>query len=140
MEDLSLHLLDIVENSLRANARNIGIRLTRDEGEDRLVLEVTDDGDGMDDETLHRATDPFFTTKEGKKAGLGLAFLARSAREAGGTMEVGSEKGKGTKIVAIFAMNHIDRLPLGNLDETLRCLRATHPDVNFNFEQVPTAG
>jgi signal transduction histidine kinase len=140
VEDLSLHILDIVENSLRANARNVGIRLLEDPAEARVVLEVTDDGDGMDPETLRRSTDPFFTTKDGKKAGLGLAFLAESAREAGGTMEVVSEKGKGTKVVAVFGLHHIDRVPLGDIEETLRCLRATHPDVTLRFEQERTGG
>jgi signal transduction histidine kinase len=140
MEDLSLHILDIVENSLRANARNIEVRLIEDQKKDKLVLEVTDDGEGMDEETLRQSVNPFFTTKEGKKIGLGLPFLAQSAEEAGGKLEVDSARGRGTRVVATFRLSHIDRKPLGNLEQTLRCLKATHPDVNLRFEHVCTNG
>ena len=140
MEDLSLHILDIVENSLRAHAKNISIRLVQDERLNRIVLEVTDDGDGMHPETLRRSSDPFFTTKEGKNTGLGLAFLGQSAREAGGGLNVESAPGRGTRVVASFIMNDIDRIPLGDIRETLRCLRATHPEVAVHFEHIGQSG
>lgn len=136
MEDVSLHILDIVENALRAGARHVTIRLTESQREDRLTLEVIDDGAGMDAETLGRATDPFFTTKEGKRVGLGLPLLAQAAEEAGGKLEVESAPGKGTKVTAAFRLSHIDRRPLGNIDETMRCLEATHPEVCLRLERV----
>lgn len=136
MEDLSLHILDIVENALRAGAHSVMIRLTQSEREDRLVLEVIDDGEGMDEETRSRSLDPFFTTKAGKRIGLGLPLLAQTAEEAGGRLEVESAPGKGTRVRAMFRLSHIDRKPLGNIEETLRCLRATHPEVCFHFESV----
>ena len=134
MEDLSLHILDIVENSLRANARNIEIQIIENRTEDTLTLEVKDDGEGMSEETRAHAADPFFTTKNGKKTGLGLPFLAQSAREAGGKLEIESAEGKGTTVRAVFQRSHIDRKPIGSLEETLRCLTATHPGVNFCFD------
>ena len=138
MEDVSLHILDIVENALRAGAKNVIIRLAQSKREDRLVLEVTDDGEGMNEETMGRSVDPFFTTKSGKRVGLGLPFLAQAAEEAGGTLEVQSAPGKGTKVIATFGLSHIDRKPLGNIEETLRCLKATQPEVCFRFESVET--
>ena len=138
MEDVSLHVLDIVENALRAGAHNVSIRLTQDKSQDRLVLEVTDDGEGMSEEVMKRAADPFFTTKQGKKVGLGLPFLAQAAEEAGGKLEVQSAPGKGTKVIATFSLSHIDRKPLGNMQETLQCLKATHPEVCFRYEGVET--
>jgi signal transduction histidine kinase len=138
MEDVSLHILDIVENALRAGARNVFIRLAEDKKDDRLVLEITDDGAGMNDETKRRALDPFFTTKNGKRVGLGLPLLAQSAEEAGGTLEVESAPGKGTTVIATFGLSHIDCKPLGNIEETVRCLKATHPEVCFRFESVET--
>jgi len=138
MEDISLHILDIAENALRAGAKNVFIRLAQSRSDDRLVLEVTDDGEGMNDEARKRSVDPFYTTKRGKRVGLGLPFLAQAAEEAGGELEVQSAPGKGTKVIATLGLSHIDRKPLGNIDETLQCLRATHPEVCFRFESVET--
>lgn len=138
MEDVSLHILDIVENALRAGAKNVAIRLAQCQKEDRLVLEVTDDGEGMNEETRQRSLDPFFTTKHGKRVGLGLPLLAQAAEAAEGKLEVQSAPGQGTKVIANFGLSHIDRKPLGNIEETLRCLRATHPEVRFSFERVET--
>src|SRR5574341_535774 len=98
MEDLSLHVLDVAENSIRAGARSIEIDLVEDRKKDLLTLRITDDGEGMDEATGRRATDPFFSTKEGKKAGLGLALLSQAAEEAGGRVVVESEKGRGTRV------------------------------------------
>jgi signal transduction histidine kinase len=136
MEDVSLHVLDIAENALRAGARHVFIRLEQNRRDDRLVLEVTDDGEGMDEETQKRAADPFFTTKPAKKVGLGLPLLAQAAEESGGGLEVQSRPGRGTRVIATFGLSHIDRRPLGNIQETLRCLEATHPEVCFRFESV----
>jgi len=136
MEDLSLHILDIAENALRAGAKNVDIRLVQSESQDRLVLEVTDDGEGMNEENARRSTDPFFTTKCGKRVGLGLPLLAQAAEQTGGDLKVQSVPGRGTKVTATFGLSHIDRSPVGNLEETLRCLRATHPEVCFRFEAV----
>lgn len=133
-----MHILDIVENALRAGARNVLIRLAQDKKDDRLVLEVTDDGAGMNNETKRRVLDPFFTTKNGKRVGLGLPLLAQSAEESGGTLQVESAPGKGTTVIATFGLSHIDRKPLGNVEETVRCLKATHPEVCFRFESVET--
>lgn len=138
MEDLSLHILDIVENALRAGARNVIVRLSQSKREDRLVLEVIDDGEGMDEETVSRSLDPFFTTKEGKRIGLGLPLLAQAAEEANGKLYLESAPGKGTKVTATFRLSHIDRKPLGNLEETLRCLKAGHPETCFRLEQLET--
>ncbi|MCS6803780.1 MAG: ATP-binding protein [Blastocatellia bacterium] len=136
MEDLSLHILDIVENALRAGARNVIVRLSQSKREDRLILEIIDDGEGMDEETVSRSLDPFFTTKEGKRIGLGLPLLAQAAEEAEGKVYIKSAPGKGTTVTAIFRLSHIDRKPLGNIEETVRCLRRTHPEVRFHFESV----
>jgi C4-dicarboxylate-specific signal transduction histidine kinase len=138
MEDLSLHILDIAENAIRAKARNVGIRVIQNDDDDTLIVEVTDDGEGMNEEAVKRSIDPFFTTKAGKNVGLGLPFLAQSVQEAEGTLNVESAAGGGTKVTAVFRLSHIDRKPLGNLDETVRCLKATHPEVNFVVEcQMP---
>ena len=136
MEDISLHILYIAENSIRAKAKNIIIMMNEDKKNDLLTLTIEDDGEGMDNKTKEYALNPFFTTKKGKKVGLGLAFLSHSAEEADGAMEIESEPGKGTKITAAFKLSHIDRKPFGNLNETIRCLKITHPERNITFDHV----
>ncbi len=136
MEDLSLHILDIVENSIRADAKNIKIKLIENREKDLLTLEIKDDGKGMSRRIKKKSTHPFFTTKEGKKVGLGLSLLAQSAQEADGKLKIKSEKGKGTEIIVSYKLNHIDRKPLGNIEETINCLRVTHPEINFFFEHL----
>jgi signal transduction histidine kinase len=134
MEDLSLHILDIAENSLRAGAQNVSIRLVEDENDHALILEIEDDGKGMDDDTLKNAADPFFTTKAGKRFGLGLSLLSQASEAAGGSMKVERRTGTGTRIVATFDKDNIDIKPLGNIDKTMRVLKTSHPEVNFSFE------
>ena len=95
MEDLSLHILDVVENSIRAGASEVNVRLTENRAADLLILEIGDDGEGMDEATAKRCVDPFYTTKSGKKVGLGLPFRSQSAEEAGGELVVKTAKGKG---------------------------------------------
>ena len=135
MEDLSLHIMDIADNSLRAGAENIEIRLVEDAENHTLTLEIVDDGPGMDEDMLKNAMNPFFTTKDGKKFGLGLSLLSQASEDAGGEMRIGKGKdNRGIKITATFHTNNIDIKPIGNIDKTLRVLRAAHPNVNFFFE------
>jgi len=136
MEDISLHILDIAENSIRANAENINIVIIENKMKNLLTLTIEDDGEGMDEKIKEYALNPFFTTKQGKKVGLGLAFLSQSAEEAEGTMKIESEPGKGTRITATFKLGHIDRKPLGDLYETIKCLKITHPGINITFNHV----
>ena len=134
MQDLSLHILDVVENSLRSKARLVEIRLIEDLERDVLVLQIKDDGEGMDPETLSRATDPFFTSKADKKVGLGLALLAQAARESGGTFDISSSRGVGTTVRAVFQNSHPDRKPMGDMAATLQTLVGGNPDVDFLYE------
>jgi len=136
MEDLSLHILDVVENSIRAKAGHVAIRLTEDRSADLLTLEIDDDGEGMDEETKAACLNPFFTTKKGKHVGLGLPFLAQSAEETGGRLSIESATGRGTRIRVTYTLSHIDLRPFGNIDGTIRCLKATHPEVNFRYDYV----
>jgi len=136
MEDLSLHIMDLVENSLRAGAENIDVRLVENTNHNTLILEIADDGKGMDEETLKNATNPFYTTKDGKRFGLGLSLLAQASEDAGGSMRVESNKARGIKVTATFRKNNVDIKPMGNVDKTLRVLRALHPEVNVSFERI----
>ncbi len=134
MEDLSLHILDIVENSIRAKAKNVFIYFKFQKEGDGLTIEIIDDGEGMEKELIEKIKNPFFTSKEGKKFGLGIPFLKQSAEETGGFLEIESEKGKVTKIKAFFHKDHIDMKPLGDIDKTIKILQATNPEINIYFE------
>ena len=136
MEDLSLHILDIVENSIRARASKINIKVVEDTRRDLLTIEIKDDGKGIDEETMKKVLDPFFTTKATRKVGLGLALLKQSARESGGDVEIISKVGTGTRVKAIFNYSHIDRKPLGDIAATLVTLIAGNPGVDFIFEHM----
>jgi hypothetical protein len=135
MEDLSLHILDIAENSIMASAGRIDIRIDEDHAKDLLTLEISDDGRGMDEQTLKNALDPFFTTRKTRRVGLGLSLLAQAARESGGAMDISSRPGKGTNIKATFRLSHPDCKPMGDIAETVRTLVVAHPEIHFVFEQ-----
>ncbi len=134
MEDLSLHILDIVQNAIRAGAKKIMIELFEDQSDDRLTLSIEDDGKGMDKETADRVTDPFFTTKDGKKVGLGLALLSQAAQQAGGNLTIDSEQGRGTKVTADFQLSHPDMKPMGDIFATIAVLGAGDPATQFIFD------
>ncbi|MHC4520617.1 MAG: ATP-binding protein [Planctomycetota bacterium] len=136
MEDLSLHILDIAENSIAAEAKRIEVRIEEDQVKDLLTIEIKDDGRGMDEETLRRVLDPFFTTRTTRRVGLGLPLLAQASRESDGTIEIDSNPGQGTAVKATFRYRHLDRKPLGNIHETIQTLVAGHPEIDFLFEHT----
>ncbi len=134
MEDLSLHILDIVENSIRAKASKIKIKVIEDIRKDLLTIEIKDNGQGIDEETIKKVFDPFFTTKTTRKVGLGLPLLSQSARESGGDIEIESKGGRGTRVKATFGYSDIDRKPMGNMEATLTTLIVGNPEVDFVYE------
>jgi len=134
MEDISQHILDIAENSVRANATKIEISIVRDLAKDMLRVEVSDDGRGMNSVALAKVRDPFFTTK-GKKTGLGIPFLVQAAEQSGGDVTIDSALGSGTRIVATFNWSHVDRPAIGSMTATLMTLVAGHPDIDVVYEE-----
>lgn len=133
MEDLSLHILDIAENSIRAGAKRLRITIEEDRPADRLRIRIEDDGVGMNKEMLAQARDPFFTTKKGKKVGLGLALLTQAAEETGGHVKVASRAAGGTVIQALFHPRHIDCKPMGDLGQTLSAIALAAPTLELRF-------
>ncbi len=126
--------LDIAKNSLRAGAQNVFIRVVEDNN--TLILEIEDDGPGMDKATLKNAANPFYTTKEGKKFGLGLSLLAQASEATGGFMKVEEWKDNGARIIAAFNQSNIDMKPVGDIDKTMRVLKALHPGINFSYNHL----
>jgi anti-sigma regulatory factor (Ser/Thr protein kinase) len=133
MEDLSLHVLDIAENSIAAGARHVEIRVIESQQEDRLSIEIIDDGRGMSEDMLQKATDPFFTTRTTRRVGLGLSLFEQAAKRAGGEFKIASSPGAGTKVTGVFQYSHVDRQPLGNMNETLLALVVGNPQIEFTY-------
>lgn len=135
MEDISLHILDVVENSVAAGATVIEIAVVEDPEADVLSVEITDDGQGMSPEVLRRAMDPFFTTKRNRRVGLGLSLLKQAAEMAGGEFRIDSREHGGTRLTATFQHSHIDRKPLGDLEQTIETLAIGNPSVDFQYRR-----
>lgn len=134
MEDISLHILDIVQNSIIAGATRVTIRIIEDIDKDLLLVEIKDNGQGMDEGMVRKAMDPFFTTKVASNVGLGLPFFALAAKETGGDLTIDSGLNRGTNITARFRYSHIDRKPLGDMKATMSSLIIGNPDVDFRYE------
>ena len=134
MEDLSLHVMDVVENSITGGATAVLVRVDRNSEAGLLTITIRDDGTGMTATESRHAIDPFYTTKQGKRIGLGLPLLRQAAAEAGGAMDVTSTPGDGTVVRAEFRLDHPDRKPLGDMEGTIDLLRRYHPEVAFTLE------
>lgn len=134
MRDLSLHLLDLAQNSIRAEASLVTIRLTLAEN-GWLTFELKDNGKGMSPELLRRVTSPFATTRTTRKVGLGIPMMMENTQRAGGELTLESTVGQGTTLRATFDTRNIDCLPLGDLTGTLLSLMLTNPTrPEFLFE------
>ena len=133
MTDLSLHLLDIIQNSLTAGAVHIDVSVKAEKKKNRLTLQVKDDGRGMTEETVRRVSDPFYTTRTTRKAGLGIPLFKASSEMAGGEFSVESKPGEGTSVTASYEISHIDRKPLGSVADTITMCIMGHPEIEFHL-------
>lgn len=136
MFELSLYILDIAQNSVAAGASNIDIRVSADTVKDVLTISISDDGTGMSAEFLAGVTDPFTTTRKTRKVGMGIPLFKMEAEKTGGTFEIHSVKGKGTRVSATFGFSSVDRLPLGSLGGCVAVLLTaqTAPDILLEFD------
>ncbi|MCX7032185.1 MAG: ATP-binding protein [Spirochaetes bacterium] len=130
MRELSLHVLDLVENSLRAGAGVVAVGVEEQPDRDLLAISVEDDGPGLP-VTPEQALDPFFTTKEGKRTGLGLSLFRQQVELAGGSVELGRSELGGLAVRARLGLGHVDRYPLGDLAGTLAGVVAANPGVEI---------
>jgi anti-sigma regulatory factor (Ser/Thr protein kinase) len=133
VEDLSLHILDVVENAIRAHAQRISIMITEDIQHDQLAIEIKDNGTGMSEKLRKKALDPFTTTKTTSRIGLGLPLFEQAARMSGGEFSLSSETNRGTIVRATFKHSHVDRKPMGNIAQTILTLIAGNPAINFIY-------
>ncbi|HAR96565.1 MAG TPA: ATP-binding protein [Deltaproteobacteria bacterium] len=133
LAELSDHVMDIAMNSVRAGARNISIAIIAQRDKGTLSVSIGDDGIGMDEETLRKVSDPFYSTKAGKTVGLGVSLLKGAAEICEGEFQMRSVPGQGTEVEAVFPIDHPDVPPLGNVKDTFLLLCVTNPEVRFSF-------
>ncbi|MCK9625516.1 MAG: ATP-binding protein [Bacteroidales bacterium] len=131
MNDLAMHILDIVQNSISAGAKWIEISVIENLVRDILNIIIKDNGKGMSAETVQKVTDPYFTSRTTRKVGLGIPLLKQSAIQSGGDISIESEVGKGTTIRANFVHSNIDRPPLGDLANAYVLLMSANPELNI---------
>lgn len=135
LTEISLNILDIAQNSISADASLISISVETVSRERLLKVRITDDGRGMTKEVVDSVTDPFYTTRTTRSVGLGVPFFKQAAECTGGDFELKSEPGVGTDILAVFHTDHIDCMPLGDVNATIHSLITMNPEIDFFYER-----
>lgn len=130
MRELSLHILDLLENSIRAGASVIALTMTQSRSRDWLEIIIEDNGPGLP-VSFEEALNPFYTTKSGKKTGMGLSLFKFRAEQSGGSLALATSELGGLAVIVSMQLSHIDRSPLGDLATTLATLACTTPDIDL---------
>jgi len=133
MTDMAMHMMDIVQNAIRAGAKRIGIDFIESNETRTLLFRVTDDGSGMNEERLGKLHEPFFTTRTTRRVGLGVPFLKMTCEQTSGFMKVLSEEERGTLIEALYRTDHPDCLPLGDIAGYITLLLKANPAICFRL-------
>lgn len=136
MKELSLHILDIAKNSVKAKATLIEIYVTEDENKNLLTIEIKDNGCGMSKEFLKTVKDPFSTTRTTRKVGMGIPLFEAACIQCGGELNITSELGVGTTLTATFELDSIDRAPIGDMAGTMQTLISGSPDIEFIYRHI----
>lgn len=136
MKELSMHILDIAMNSVKAEARLIEIKIEESIKNNSIKITIKDDGKGMSKEVLEHVTNPFYTTRTTRKVGLGLPMLKEASERCNGYLKISSELGIGTVVESVFERNNIDRAPLGNIGDTILVIinALTNCELIYNHE------
>ncbi len=140
MKELSLHILDIVQNSVKAEAKNITVDITEDTKTDTLTIEIADDGCGMTAEFLAKVRDPFTTTRTTRKTGMGISLFEAAAVQTGGGLDITSKPGVGTTLKVWFSLSSIDRAPLGDMAGTMVTIISGAPDIDYIYRHTTGKG
>lgn len=140
MRDFAMHIMDIVQNSLTADATKITVDITESVKCNILELVITDNGKGIPEDMLENVTDPYITSRTTRKVGLGLSLLKQHAISTGGGLQINSKAGEGTRVFANFELLHFDRQPMGDVAGTIVLLAAANPDLRFIYEHTTDFG
>ena len=132
--------MDVAQNSVRAEATLVYITVEESDKDDFLNITISDNGCGMTEEQVQQVTDPFFTTRTTRKVGLGVPLFKMSAEQTGGSFNIQSEVGKGTKTSAVYVKSHVDMTPLGDINSTVSILIRCNPDIDFVYSRSTDKG
>ena len=144
MKELSLNILDLAQNSIKAGAKHLEILLTR--AGNWLTIQISDDGTGMSPAFAAEAADPFTTTRTTRKVGMGLPLFKMAAEQTGGTFSLVSQQAQregdahGTTVTATFDTVHVDCEPLGDIAETILTLIQGNPELSLTYVYRTEAG
>lgn len=133
MRELSLNVLDIAQNSISANAPLIEIEVLENTEKHELLIGIYDNGKGMTEEQVRNVKDPFFTTRTTRKVGMGIPLFKMAAEQTGGSLDISSEVGKGTRVTAVFKTDSIDFTPIGDMESTVLTLITMNTDRDFIY-------
>lgn len=133
MREISLHILDLLENAVEAGATRIEIRIEEDLEKDWLFIEILDNGCGMSGELIGKVLDPFYTTRKTRHVGLGLPLLLDASHRCEGDLVIQSEPGEGTQVKASFRHSHIDRAPIGDMSTALLAILLSERPVDLDY-------
>lgn len=136
MRELSLHILDIIQNSIRAEASLVQLVIDEDKIDDRLTIKIIDNGSGMDEGMQKKVLNPFVTSRTTRKVGLGLSLFQNAAQRCEGDLELDSTLGEGTELKVTFEHSHLDRAPLGDMVGTVITILSGHPDLDFIYTHI----
>ena len=140
MRELSLNVMDVAQNSVRAEASLVYITVEESDKDDLLTITISDNGCGMTEEQVKQVIDPFFTTRTTRKVGLGVPLFKMSAEQTGGSFSIESQVGRGTKTQASYVKSHVDMTPLGDINSTVSILIRCNPDIDFVFTRSNDKG
>ncbi len=144
MKELSLNILDIAQNSVKAQADTVEILIN--ETSEKMIISISDNGCGMKKDFLESVTNPFTTTRTTRKVGLGIPLLKLAAEQTGGELQIASKhkdefpENHGTQISASFYKNHLDFTPLGDVISTLTVLIQGQPHIRWIYEHNTEKG
>ncbi|MFW6352092.1 MAG: ATP-binding protein [Bacteroidota bacterium] len=134
MKELALHILDVAQNSVSADATHMRIEIQEDTQSNTFIVLIEDDGKGMSEEVLKKVTDPYFTSRTTRHVGMGVPLLKQNAEMAGGSFQITSELGKGTLVKALFQHKHYDRPPLGDMAGVISMMVSSNPDLEWVYK------
>jgi anti-sigma regulatory factor (Ser/Thr protein kinase) len=133
MKEIALHILDIAQNSISAGASRVDIDILEAPEKDELIVEIDDNGRGMTSETVDKVADPYFTSRTTRKVGMGIPLFKHSAEQAGGSLDIISEPGTGTRLTARFCRSHMDCPPIGDIAGVISMLAGANPGLDFKY-------
>lgn len=136
MREISLHILDLVQNSIEAEATTVTLEIIEDTAKDSMIIRISDNGRGMNKKMRQLVIDPFITTRTTRRIGLGLPLMDMSTKRCGGYLNIDSTPGQGTVIEAMYQHSHLDRPPMGNLVETIKSILVANPVLQFSYHHT----